>query len=157
MKPYIWGKYLWTSIHFISLGYPSQPSIQDKVDYQMFFENFYKVLPCNACSENYEKHLLELPLTDNVLESNKSLFKWTVDLHNLVNKSLTKKSMSYDEAHQLYTITHDRRNNVMDRCFRTLYEKKSSTWMNVLLIFFNIIIILIFVLTFMRRFSGKPS
>ena len=33
MQPYIWGKYLWTSIHYISLGYPENPSKEEQNDY----------------------------------------------------------------------------------------------------------------------------
>ena len=105
MQPYIWGKYLWTSIHYISLGYPENPSKEEQNDYKEFFENLFRVIPCYTCSENYKDHLQKLPITPQVLQNTKSLFKWTVEVHNLVNKSLNKRLLSYEEAYQLQDIT----------------------------------------------------
>ena len=56
----------------------------------------------NTCGENYKNHLLELPLTNDALRKEKTLCKWTVELHNLVNKSLQKPTMAYNEAYQFF-------------------------------------------------------
>jgi hypothetical protein len=101
MEPKIWGRYLWTSIHVIALGYPDNPSEQDKKDFKEFFANLWKTIPCQRCAENYKKHLNELPI-DNALESNTTLFKWTVDLHNIVNKELHKPIITITQAEQLF-------------------------------------------------------
>lgn len=101
MEPKIWGKYLWTSIHVIALGYPDEPSEQDKINFKDFFSNLWKVIPCQRCAENYKRHLIELPL-DNALESNTALFKWTVELHNIVNKELHKPTISISQAEQIF-------------------------------------------------------
>jgi hypothetical protein len=101
MEPKIWGRYLWTSIHTIALGYPDEPSEQDKKDYKEFFTNLWKVIPCQRCAENYKKHLVEIPL-DGFLSSNDDLFKWTVDLHNIVNKHLRKPVVSLKQAQEVF-------------------------------------------------------
>lgn len=102
MKPDIWGKHFWYTIHFIALDYPEKPSNEDKRDFQTFFENLHKVIPCYKCSVNYIKHLKERPLENGDLENNETLFKWTVDIHNIVNRDLKKKQMPYDDAWRLY-------------------------------------------------------
>lgn len=101
MEPKVWGRYLWTSIHTIALGYPDEPSEQDKKDFKEFFTSLWKVIPCQRCSDNYKRHLTELPI-DGFLGSNTDLFKWTVDLHNIVNKELGKPSMSLKQAEELF-------------------------------------------------------
>jgi hypothetical protein len=161
MQPYLWGKFVWTSIHFISLGYPNEPSAQDKIDYKNYFENLYAVLPCYACSQNYQDHLRELPITDKVLSDTKSLFKWTVQLHNIVNTSLHKKQMSYEEAYQLYTSVYPKRNGMMEQCFSNLLfrdsPKNTDTSVRTWLWITNTLLCVAFILFFMRKSFQKPS
>jgi hypothetical protein len=101
MEPKVWGKYFWTTLHLAALGYPDVPSAEDKANYKQFFSNFWKVLPCYKCSVNYKRHLQELPI-DDYLTDNLSLFQWTVDLHNIVNRELGKNEVSYEEAKERF-------------------------------------------------------
>jgi hypothetical protein len=101
MKPSIWGPHLWTSIHLIALGYPEEPSSLDKSNYKTFFTILGTVLPCSNCSQNYAKHFLELPI-DSFLGNKKSLFTWTVQLHNIVNIQNDKPIWSIDDAYEYY-------------------------------------------------------
>jgi hypothetical protein len=110
MQPDIWGKYIWLTIHLVSIGYPKIPNDSDKTDYKEFYENLYKILPCYTCAENYKKHLLILPLSDSVLESNKTLFNWTIDMHNIVNKMLGKPIITYSKAYEMYSIDINKQN-----------------------------------------------
>lgn len=102
MNPKVWGKYIWLSIHIIALGYPDKPSEQDKKNYKDYYTNLWKVLPCEKCSINYVRHLRELPIDENLTDT-MSLFKWTVDLHNIVNKETGKRQLSFEEALEIYT------------------------------------------------------
>lgn len=102
MKPSIWGKHFWFTIHFIALSFPENPSQEDVRNYQVFFENLHTVLPCYQCSLNYIKHLKSRPLTEKDLSNNSNLFNWTVDIHNITNKDLGKEVWSYDRANRFY-------------------------------------------------------
>ena len=102
MKPEIWGRHLWYSIHFIALDFPEEPSTEDVRHFKSFYENLHHVIPCYKCSINYVKHLNERPLELGDLKNAKSLFKWTVDIHNIVNKELNKNSVSFDDAWAFY-------------------------------------------------------
>lgn len=102
MKPDVWGKHMWYTIHFIAMDYPEQPTSEDKRNFQVFFENLHTVIPCYKCSVNYIKHLHELPINSEALKSNEGLFKWTVDLHNIVNRDLGKQVWSYEKARAHY-------------------------------------------------------
>ncbi len=63
------------------------------------------VIPCDDC----RKHALNYITTyenelDEICSSRSSLFKFFVDFHNSVNERLNKKTMSYQEAIDLYKI-----------------------------------------------------
>lgn len=156
MQPYIWGKYMWASIHFISLGYPLSPSDEDKRQYKKFFEDLHQVLPCSLCASNYVDHLIHLPLTNEVLQNRNNLFRWTVDMHNLVNHTLKKRSMSYEDAYQLYSVTHEKKNDSMIKCFSSLYyENYTKTAAFYPLLFINVLMMIIFVMSFKKIFSKR--
>jgi hypothetical protein len=94
-SPLIWGKEAWRFIHFVALSYPEAPTEEDKINYYKFFESLQKVLPCPTCAYNFEKKMKEYPPN---LENKKSLFRWTVDVHNSVNKENGKEIVSYEDA-----------------------------------------------------------
>ncbi len=102
ITPDIWGPCLWKSIHIIALGYPESPSTDDMNNYKQFFENLWKLLPCEKCSINYKHHLEIHPITYENLKDTDSLFKWTVDLHNIVNEKLNKKTIDLKDAYTIY-------------------------------------------------------
>ena len=98
VKPNVWGPCTWRFIHTTALGY----SGDDPDTYYAFYKDLYKILPCQKCSRNYERHWNEIDIR-KYLRSNVELFKWTVLLHNIVNKELGKKEMRFEEALRLYT------------------------------------------------------
>lgn len=103
MDPNVWGRHMWASIHFISLAYPTNPSETDKATFKNYFEQLHKVLPCQKCSQHLNETMRsEHPLYANHLSSKHELFKWTVELHNIVNKRLGKKTISVDDAYDIY-------------------------------------------------------
>ena len=97
-----WGEYMWHTIHFVSLGYPNNPSDIDKTNYKNFYENLQNVLPCDECAKHLEQNLKKLPVT-NYLSSREKLFEWTVLIHNKVNKKLGRREWNVKEAHKYYT------------------------------------------------------
>ena len=103
MKPAVWGRHVWYSIHFISLEYPLSPSEKDKETYFEFYRNLGKVLPCAVCREHFQKIWKWHPLTTDALRSRETLFAWTVEVHNMVNEDLGKPEISLVHARDLYT------------------------------------------------------
>ena len=98
LGPTIWGPHLWKALHMISVGYPNEPSDEQKKNYRIFFENLYQVIPCSICSNNYKRHLKELQITDETMKNRQNLAKWVIDVHNIVNKEHGKTSMNPDDA-----------------------------------------------------------
>lgn len=98
MFPKIWGESGWDFIHFITLGYPENPTEEDKEKYYKFFNCLKYVLPCLKCRYNMEQHLKKHPLTNDVLSSRDNLVKWGIEFHNIVNFYTGKPLLSYQEA-----------------------------------------------------------
>lgn len=98
----IWGRPMWKSIHHIALFYPDAPDATIRKEYRTFFMNLGPVLPCYVCSQNYARHMTEIPI-DDYLSSRDRLFEWTVLLHNIVNKETGKRQISLEEARRIYT------------------------------------------------------
>ncbi len=98
LGPDVWGPHLWKSLHMITLGYPNEPTEEQRKNYKSFFENFHLVIPCSICANNYKQNLIDIPLTNDILKNKDSLIKWLIDIHNLVNKETGKGILSYEEA-----------------------------------------------------------
>ena len=90
----VWGPALWRAIHFIALGYPTVPTEADAAAYRAFFESLDKVIPCEVCANNYRRHFAEIPIDGFLLggrgNGSQTLFDWTVELHNVVDRELGK-------------------------------------------------------------------
>ena len=104
IKPDIWGPHGWKFMHYVSLGFPNNPSEEDKRNYKNFYTSLQHILPCAKCAQNYSHNLKKYPI-DNHLGSRDTLIRWVIDIHNQVNNELGKKEYNYIEALDLYTST----------------------------------------------------
>jgi len=95
--PPVWGPSLWRAIHLVALGFPSdeEATPDQRLAYRAFFENLHYVIPCSTCAVNYQTHLQHDmpripvdPVPGTMTQAR--LFAWTVELHNVVNRSLGK-------------------------------------------------------------------
>lgn len=113
--PDVWGPHGWKFIHMIALAYPLTPTAEQKLHYREFFTVLQYILPCSICANNYAKHFTEdLPFNDEVLANRDNLVKWTIDVHNLVNKENGKKPIPYEEALQLIYNNFEENNIKME-------------------------------------------
>lgn len=99
--PSVWGPFFWHTIHIVALGYPKHPTYTDKKSAKEFYESLAFLLPCSVCREHYKEHLQKNPLTP-FLDSRMDLMKWTVEIHNQVNKMLGKPQWSMEEVISYY-------------------------------------------------------
>ena len=95
--PAVWGPIFWMTIHIVALGYSDNPSYSEKRAAKEFYEGLQFLIPCPKCKEHYRDNLKIHPITPS-LDNRKDLFKWTVKMHNLVNKQLGKPEVSEEEA-----------------------------------------------------------
>jgi|14_taG_2_1085336.scaffolds.fasta_scaffold94931_2 hypothetical protein len=90
-----WSSHVWQVLHNMSFG-----DFQKREVVIEFIEYLPKVMDCKLC----KKHYIEYINSNNPRDSD-DLFKWTVDLHNHVNKKLNKKLWTLDEATEKYKWT----------------------------------------------------
>lgn len=102
ITPEIWGPHGWKFLHYVSFGYPSEPTTEQKNNYKTFFTSLQHVLPCSICAKHYSKNLQEDSFNEALVNKD-SLIRWLIDIHNDVNEMKGKKIFSYDEAIKLYT------------------------------------------------------
>jgi len=101
MKPEIWGPGVWVFLHTLSLNYPENPSLEHKKRMLDFFNMLGMVLPCEKCQLHFQQHLNNSPIQP-ALSSRTEFINWLVNLHNSVNKSINKSTISTDEMLVLY-------------------------------------------------------
>jgi hypothetical protein len=99
--PQVWGPFFWHTIHVVALGYPKEPTYIDKKSAKEFFESLQYLIPCGVCREHYREHLADNPVSV-FLDSRNDIFKWTVMIHNRVNKMLNKPEWTEDEVLEYY-------------------------------------------------------
>ena len=81
-----WGKYAWYYLHFLALNYNNEY----KKNYINLIRFFYKNIPCIICKNNFGIKLRKYPL-DKYLNNKEDFFKWTVLIHNDINKKNIEK------------------------------------------------------------------
>jgi len=108
MDPSLWGYNGWAFIHNIALGYNDINNYQTKNNFNIFFNSIGDVIPCKKCSKHYKEYILNNPPN---LENKDSLFKWTIDIHNNVNKILNKDIITYEEAYDIWLNNKKNKNN----------------------------------------------
>lgn len=96
--PETWGPHGWKFIHYITLGYPENPTQDIKKKAKQFFHLIEYLLPCVLCRNNYKEHLKIYPLTDKILSDRQLLIDWGINMHNLVNIKNNKKKYSIEEG-----------------------------------------------------------
>jgi len=101
-SPTVWGPFFWHTIHIAALGYPKEPTYTEKRAAKEFFESLQFMIPCGVCREHYSKHLQANPIS-TFLDRRQDLFRWTIDIHNEVNKTLNKPTWTEQEVLAYYS------------------------------------------------------
>lgn len=135
ISPDVWGPYGWSLIHYVALGYPEQPTFDIITKYRNFFISLANVIPCEKCKTHYKQMIDKNPPQ---LHNKDSLFKWTVDIHNIVNKRLNKNIFTLNQAYDKYMnleqdISKPKKNN-------------NSLWLKAILVISIIILLIITIL-----------
>lgn len=101
IPPSQWGPYLWYSLHYVSLGYPNNPTNEQKQIYKNYFLSYQTILPCSICAEHYKENLKRVPLTDEIMSDKEKLIAWVINLHNEVNVMKGKEIVPFDQARSI--------------------------------------------------------
>lgn len=101
MDPRIWGKSAWVFLHSVAHSYPEKPNYQDVENYRAFYQQLENVLPCFKCRKNFGKNIKNLPLTNQVLSSQKNLRNWMIKLNNLVNQETNSPLVTLEDVDEM--------------------------------------------------------
>lgn len=101
MNPKVWGPHAWFFLHSVTLSYPNNPTETDKKQMYDFFMSVSNILPCLDCMKHFKDHLNKYPITP-FLDSKDSLVSWLIILHNMVNVSTGKPTMTNEDVLKLY-------------------------------------------------------
>ena len=113
--PRIWGLDGWKFLFSIAYEYPRNPVYQDVYNYKQFFTYLQYVLPCETYRQRYSTQLNIVPM-DSFLTTRIYLFRWVLQMHNLINKDIGRPLLSHEEVlstyfnNQIHILKHHNRN-----------------------------------------------
>jgi len=112
----IWGPKYWLIIHCVSIQLKYK-------DARKILDHIHLILPCGMCRNNAKRERPSIPKETYVNKNKDILFEWSVKFHNIVNKSLGKKVLSYKEIKNLrtYYLNRDIREEIKE--FRNYLKK----------------------------------
>lgn len=96
--PDVWGPHGWKFLHYVTLGYPSNPTNEDIILYKGFINHFKETIPCSICKNHFKEHLIKFPLTDMIMKDRMLFIEWGIHMHNMVNILNKKKVYTLDEG-----------------------------------------------------------
>lgn len=96
-----WGPYLWGFIHTITIidYQQNEPYVIKTIEN---LKGLINAIPCHKCIALYEEYLKKLDEIDT--KESIVLFKWSVDLHNAVNRKHQKQEWTYEQALSQWSI-----------------------------------------------------
>ena len=112
--PDVWGPHGWKFIHYVTLGYPENPTLYQKERYKTFLLLLQDVLPCSLCANHYKENLQKFPLSDDILDSRDKLIKWGIDIHNSVNELNNKPILKYIDAINIINTDVECKPNIIE-------------------------------------------
>lgn len=133
IDPKIWGKPMWRALIYIVLGYSDNPTSEDKENMKNFFIAIGYVLPCEKCRVNYKNHLIDIKLTDTVLESRHNLLLWLISIENAIAKINNKQGITYQQVINEYLME--------PKCYN-IFNIDSKTRVNITIVLLIILLII---------------
>lgn len=95
-----WGPTAWRKFHIKALTYPANPCSCDIKKIEHFYNStFPQYILCDTCTEHYKRILREIPIDARTMIT---LFQWTIDVHNRVNRRLGRSTITYAEAFEVW-------------------------------------------------------
>lgn len=105
-----WGRCGWVLFHSVAFAYSQRPTLMERRNMLDFLWSLGAVLPCRRCRKHYLEYL-EIHLRGGVnaaaLRDRDTLSRFTVALHNDVNRRLGKPIVTYDTVRHRYEVDDD--------------------------------------------------
>jgi hypothetical protein len=102
-KPDIIGPGVWCIIHSYGYNATDEPS---KKRFKEFIEYLSENFPCKKCRKHLAKYAIDHPLKD-CWNMKDGLFKWSWEMHNVLNKYLKKSQLDFETAYKIADPNYD--------------------------------------------------
>lgn len=103
MDTKFWGPSGWKFLHLVAYTYPNNPTNNDKLKFERFYNSLDKILPCKYCRQSLELFYKQLPINE-YLENKEQLTEWIYLIHNKVNNKLRKQGLLNTPNPQKYQV-----------------------------------------------------
>ena len=87
------GPHFWATLHITCLG------TQNVLNIIKFIYAFSDIIPCSKCRQHFKQLIVDHPIPET---ASSDIFKWTVDMHNIVNKETGKEEIDYVKALEIW-------------------------------------------------------
>ena len=102
---HIWGPAFWFFLHTIAMNYPDRANEVTRRKYYDFVQNMPMFIPNVEMGNQFSRLLDKYPVTP-YLDKRESFIRWTVFIHNKINKMIGKPEISLDEAVAKYNLAY---------------------------------------------------
>jgi hypothetical protein len=124
-----WPDAWWVQIFSVIAAYPkSNPDTEVINDTRASLIGMRSTLPCKKCRGNWRMKIQKNPLTDKIMSSRESLFRWMCDRYREINKR--RRSLSNNKIAKYY----------MDRLYESKPVDVTTDWILIAAILFGIFI-----------------
>eukprot|EP00252_Welwitschia_mirabilis_P016374 TRINITY_DN3611_c0_g1_i1.p1 TRINITY_DN3611_c0_g1~~TRINITY_DN3611_c0_g1_i1.p1 ORF type:complete len:198 (+),score=37.44 TRINITY_DN3611_c0_g1_i1:256-849(+) len=89
------GRSTWTLLHTLAAQFPEKPTRQQKRDVRELMTILSRIYPCKECADHLKEILKSNPVE---ADSRENLAQWMCHVHNIVNRSLGKRSFPCDQV-----------------------------------------------------------
>jgi hypothetical protein len=99
--PTVWGPHFWFFIHTLAHTYPEHPNAITKRKYYDVIQNMPLFIPITDMGDKFAELLDRYPVSP-YLDKKDSFIRWTIFIHNKINKLLGKEELTFVEAYDKY-------------------------------------------------------
>jgi hypothetical protein len=100
-NPSVWGPHFWFFIHTLAYSYPEYPNAITKRKYYDTIQNLPIFIPVVDIGNKFSELLDRYPVSP-YLDSRESFIRWTIFIHNKINKMLGKEEITFADAYEKY-------------------------------------------------------
>jgi hypothetical protein len=91
-----WGPATWTTLHCMASSYPNRANEDLRKKMRSFLLTFADLLPCRMCGAHFREQVAKM--TDDTLAGRDAFLKWTVDVHNDINRAAGKTEVPVEKV-----------------------------------------------------------
>jgi ribosomal protein S17 len=105
LTPGVWGPKTWFFLDSMAMGYPENPTDDEKLSAKNLILSLKDLLPCWGCRVNYAKYLEDYIKTkplDKIVENRGSLIEFIIAVHNDVRERNGDKVVSVEDTFKYY-------------------------------------------------------